>query len=115
VKKPAGLLPENFVSLILNGEIRLENVTADLEDRLRVLGARRVVEGGETWSIPYETDEELAKLFAQLNQLKVLFVDQPAGWPPAAIFRDLRKRGLIGGSFKTVSWRGPGKWFVRAS
>jgi hypothetical protein len=74
-----------------------------------------VKEEGETWTIPYETDEELAKLLDRLNRLKTLFVDQPAGWPPAAIFRDLRKRGLVHGSFKTVSWRGRSKWFVRTS
>jgi hypothetical protein len=107
------LFPHNFVSLILNGSIRIEHVAAVLEEALSGLGGQSVIEGGEIWTIPYQGDEHLAKLLDQLNRLGVLFVDQPAGWPPAAIFRDLRKKGLLHGSFRRVSWKGPGKWLVR--
>lgn len=107
------LFPQNFVSLILDEEVQIEHVTADIEGELSTLGGHSVIEGGEIWIIPCQGDEHLAKLLDHLNRLGALFVDQPAGWPPAAIFRDLRKRGLLRGSFKTVSWTGPGKWFTR--
>ena len=113
MRNPQPLFPQTYVSLILNAKIRIERVASDIEGELTKLGDQSVIEGGEIWTVPYHGDEHLAKLLDQLNRLGVLFVDHPAGWPPAAIFRDLRKRGLLRGSFKTVSWTGPGKWFTR--
>ena len=106
--------PRDFVSLILNGTIRIEAVTAALADELLRLGGRRFIEGGEVWSLPYESEEALARLLDHLNRRGVLFEGQPAGWPPSAIFEDLRDKNLLSGSFREVTWTGPGTWFIRS-
>jgi len=72
-----------------------------------------VIAGGETWIIPYQGQEELAKLLDQLNRIGVLFAGGCAGWQPSAIFEDLRRKGLLHGSFKEVASTRPGKWFIR--
>lgn len=106
--------PRDFVSLVLNGTIRIEAVTTLLADELLRLGGQRFTEGGEVWSLPYDGEGELAGLLDHLNRLGVLFEGQPAGWPPSAIFEDLRDKNLLSGSFREVTWSGSGKWFVRS-
>ena len=103
------LFPKNYVSLIQDGKIRIETVTAAIEHELLSLGGQSVIEGGEIWIIPFEGTEALAKVLDQLNRIGVMFVGQPAGWPPAEIFDDLRTKGLIHGTFKEVTWTGPGR------
>lgn len=49
----------------------------------------------------------------QLNRIGVLFAGGSDGWPPSAIFEDLRGKGLLRGPFKEVASTGPGKWFIR--
>jgi len=109
----AKTVPAN-VSLILGDIIRLENVADDLIDALKDLGAKESIVHDEVfWVIPFGDNNDLAEKLQQLNKLGVLFVGEPAGWPPAAIFEALRERKLVNGSFKEISWTGPGKWFVR--
>jgi hypothetical protein len=106
-------VPAN-VSLILRDTIRLENVTKDLIDSLKDLGAKESIVNDEVfWIIPFGDDNDLAQDLQFLNKLGVLFAGEPSGWAPAAIFEDLRERKLLDGSFKEISWTGPGKWFVR--
>lgn len=107
-------LPENYVSLILGGKIRLEHVTEDLEGLIVEMGGKQeVIENRPVWVLNYESDQQLAQLSERLNKEGVLFAGGPAGWPPAEIFDDLRMKGLLHGSFKEVTWTGPGKWFIR--
>ena len=106
-------VPAN-VSLILLDTIRLENVTNDLIDSLKDLGAKESTVNDELfWIMPFGDDNDLAKKLQLLNKLRVVFAGEPSGWAQAAIFEDLRERKLLHGSFKEISWTGPGKWFVR--
>jgi hypothetical protein len=57
----------------------------------------------------FANDEELVALLTRLIGEGYLFVDQPAGWPPAAILRDLRSKGQLNLKFKTITWAGPGE------
>jgi hypothetical protein len=66
-------VPAN-VSLILLDTIRLENVTNDLIDSLKDLGAKEsTVNDGLFWIIPFGDDNDLAKKLQLLNKLGVLF------------------------------------------
>ncbi len=56
----------------------------------------------------FKNDEELASLLTRLIGEGYMFVDQPAGWPPAEVLRDLRSKGLLDLDFKTITWAGPG-------
>jgi len=55
--------------------------------------------------VPYDSKQSLAAAFTALQQLGVPVGDELAGWPPAAVFQQLRSEGLVTGSIKTVSWR----------
>ena len=107
-------MPPPNVSLISTDTIRIENVSNNLLDSLKNLGAKEnTINNEAVWSIHFGDDNDLAEKLQQLNKLGVLFAGEPSGWPPAAIFEDLRERKLVDGSFKEISWTGPGKWFVR--
>ena len=107
-------MPPPNVSLISTDTIRIENVSDNLLDSLKNLGAKESTTNNEAvWIIHFGDDNDLAEKLQLLNQLGVLFAGEPSGWPPAAIFEDLRERKLVDGSFNEISWTGPGKWFVR--
>lgn len=36
---------------------------------------------------------------------KFFFADELTGWPPAAVFQQLREESLVSGVVLTVSWR----------
>jgi len=59
--------------------------------------------------IPYSSKQGLAAALTSLQQLGIPFGHEPAGWPPAAVFQQLRSEGLVTGSIKTVCWRSPSK------
>jgi hypothetical protein len=102
------------VSLISTDTIRIEDVSNNLLDSLKNLGAiESAIYNEAVWIIHFSDDNDLAEKLQLLNRLGVLFVGEPSGWPPAAIFEDLRERKLVDGNFKEISWTGSGKWLVR--
>jgi hypothetical protein len=107
--------PENYVSLILDRQIRVDNVTPHLANHLRALGGHTMTVGGETvWILESADDQVLGELVGRLRDLGVLFVGVDfGGWPPADVFRDLRDKGLVQGEFQEVLWHRPGSWFIR--
>lgn len=105
--------PENYVDLIQDSQIRIENVTPSLRAELVRLGAYRQDSDIEvTWLLSFDTEVQLADLLSQLRDLGILFVGGPAGWPPAEIFRELREKGAIQGNFTEVIWYGPNRWHI---
>jgi hypothetical protein len=108
--------PNNYVSLILKEKIRVKRVSKNNIDELKILGGYiESISGDICWIIPASGKTELGKLLARLRDLGFLFADEPGGWPPAAIFRDLRGRGYVDGDFQAVTWHGPGKWRIYKS
>jgi hypothetical protein len=107
-------LPPNVVSLILNKTIRLEIISNDLVDSIKLLGAQESnLDDKIVWVITFQDNYELARKLQELNKLGVLFVGQPSGWPPAEIFADLREKNLLEGTFNEITWIGKGKWVIR--
>lgn len=64
-------------------------------------------------TVPFTHQSELADLLAALRDCGVGLGDEPAGWPPAAVFDNLRSKGLLSGKFKALSFQGDGKWAIR--
>lgn len=88
-------------------------MSSQVIDAVKEFGAfQKEIAGQPVWLINYADDEELAKKLHELNSLGFLFVGEPAGWPPAAVFDHIRKKGLLNDKFKEVRWRGPGDWFI---
>ena len=62
--------------------------------------------------ISFESDQELASIFASLRDAGVAFVHVPHGWPPAAEFERLREKGLLSGSYTSITWTDPDRYLV---
>ena len=111
---PRSERPDNYISQILGKQMQLKSATEELEGTLIRLGGRRTsIEGRPAWVLDFEGESQLASLLAVLNGEGVLLAGGPAGWPPAEILADLRDKGLFQGSFREVTWTGPGKWIIR--
>ncbi len=105
--------PENYVSVVLDDRVRVEGVTLEVARELERLGAKaKMVRNGAVWELEFRDFEELGALLGQLRDLGILFSDAPDGWPPAAVFEDLRDQRLVTGSFNAVIWSGPLQWSV---
>jgi len=75
-----------YVALIQNGKIHLST-----DDEPHV----------------YTNDTELVRKVMALISEGFAFVDQPSGWPPAAVLTDLQEKGLLDSTFTAITWRGP--------
>lgn len=109
--------PVNYIRHIQNGKVVIANVTVDLIADLTALEAEISLDPRNdfqqaTMFVAPNTDEELAKLLMRLRDLNLLFVDSPAGWPPAAVFQDLRDKGQVSGEIQVVTWHGKGQWMT---
>jgi len=87
---------------------------AELPGRqLRLLGGRRNWIVWSYWTFTAKDEVALAKLLEALRDLGVVFLGAgPPGWTPGEVFEDLRKRQLVHGTFRSITWRGPGAWEI---
>lgn len=102
-EQPSLGLIVNFVSAILSESVKVA-VAEPSPPELQALGAS--VNDGVA-NIPFTSKSELATTLTALQGAGFLFADEPAGWPPAAVFQQLRDESLVSGSIRTVSWTGP--------
>jgi len=58
----------------------------------------------------YLNDAELVHIVRRLIDSGFAFVDEPAGWPPAEVLRQLQARCLLRQSFTAITWTAPGKY-----
>ena len=100
---------ERMVEHIQDGVIRMTCHGPGDEAAIAALGAKRSGVMRTRWEVAYGTDEELAHALGRLRDAGFAFAGGQAGWPPAAIFEQLRARGLVEGPFTEVTWLGPGK------
>jgi len=105
--------PENLVLDIQNHKIYLKNLSNQiLEAVMRFGGFQKEIAGQLVWLINYADDLDLSHKLLELNRFGFLFVGEPAGWPPAEVFDNLRKKGLLNEKFKEIRWRGPNDWYI---
>ena len=81
-----------YVSLIQNGRVHTS--------------------GEQVSQFEFTNDVELASVVARLIDEGFAFVDEPAGWPPAEVLRELNEKGILNRSFKAVTWTGPGMFRI---
>ena len=98
--------PMDYVEVVLKDNVRIVCETSSLRDQLVSFGA----EGATTTLVLSTPSKELlASTMQKLQSLGFYFADQPTGWPPAAVFQQLRDEGMVSGVVNNVSWAGPGK------
>ena len=95
---------KSFVAAVLPNCVAVEPV--GLAEKLSDIPFERE---GETTRLRYSSEPELASLMARLRSLHIPFVAVGPGWHPAAVFEDLRRRGLVSGRIATIVWSGPGE------
>jgi hypothetical protein len=72
----------------------------------RSFNGRRIDD--HTIEITISSRDELPVLLERLRDAGVAFVGGSSGWPPAAVFEDLRDRGLVSGLYEEIVFRAPG-------
>ncbi|WP_115043109.1 MULTISPECIES: hypothetical protein [Xanthomonas] len=92
----------NHVSAVLDQHVHVICDSA-LRQRLLMRGSSMQ----DRISLSFKGSEELAEILSLLQSLQIPFADAPAGWPPAAVFAQLRDRGLVQGTITTVAWVAP--------
>ena len=102
----------DYVEAVLTDSVRICCAPGPLLSDLLALGATASNRGAE---IAFNSKQALATVLAQLQKLQVPFADALAGWPPAAVFAELRDEGLVHGSITAVSWSSPEKTVLRAA
>lgn len=91
----------NYVSAIFNESVRIVT-SGPIPPDIEVLAAN--LNSGEA-HLPFSSKQNLAEVLTALQRAKFFFSDEPAGWPPAAVFQQLREESLVSGKVLTVSWK----------
>jgi hypothetical protein len=102
----------DHVEAVLIDSVHICCSPSPLLSELLALGATASSRGAD---IPFDSKQTLAAVLSQLQRLQVPFADAASGWPPAAIFAQLRDEGLVHGSITAVSWSSPGQPVLRAA
>jgi len=68
------------------------------------MGAKAHMLARAKLTFTYKSNDQLAEILAGLRDLSFCFVGGGSGWPPAAVFENLREKGLVVGKFLEVVW-----------
>ena len=96
----------DYVEAVLADSVRIKCSAGPLLSELLTLGAAASADGV---SLPFDSRQALATALSQLQRLQFPFGDAPSGWPPAAVFAQLRDEGMVHGSITAVLWSSPGQ------
>ena len=98
----------DYVEAVLTNVVQISCTSQRLRDLLLSNGA---IADNDTFHLrlTFDSKHQLASILSQLQGLDFPFSNQPAGWPPAAVFLQLRDDHLVQGSIKTIVWHGPQK------
>jgi len=93
----------NYVTMVHSNSVAMKT-SEPLGAEILALGARI---DGDIVHLPFRSKAELAAALTALQCAGFFFADEPAGWPPAAVFQRLRDEKLVEGAIRTISWAGP--------
>jgi len=93
----------SHVRAIVGDEVRIETSEPAHGQLLRELGARRSFVGGY-FTLLCQDPVSLMEALLALRDAGFAFAAAPHGWPPAAIFEQMRDDGLVDGPFLEITW-----------
>lgn len=99
-----------YVSSAAGESIRLTVVDEAINRLLLALGFTPE-KGSAQYELRVPGEQEKARIFDQLRALDVCFSGGKE-WCPAEVFEYLRDKGILSGSFKKISWRGPNDYHI---
>lgn len=106
-------IPQNFVGAIVGRRVSLRNMSSQMIETVKGMGAFQIPAGTEmVWVFECVDDDELVQTLQELNRLGFLFAGGPSGWPAADMFALLLERKKLSARFKEITWRGPGDWYI---
>ena len=97
----------DFVASIDDYRISGIAVTSLRKEVIKQAGGKFRLFGKGNWSLTCHSEDELAKLIGILRDAGFAMVGGVSGWPPAAVFEDLRRKGKLAGEFTEMVWRSP--------
>jgi hypothetical protein len=98
-------IAHNFVEWIGDEKVRVCLVDGSGADTVLKLGGKFSLLSRAKAKLHYRTDAELHRILQKLRDDGFAFVGGPAGWPPAAVFEDLRVKGKVSGDFLEIVWQ----------
>lgn len=101
---------QTYVNAVVRDEIRIKYVPEDLQKSLLDIGARKHSDE-DCWVLCGNDKKELAGYFAMLRDVGIAF-STGKEWNPSELFEYYRELGLLNGTYKKISWYGPGDWRV---
>jgi hypothetical protein len=105
--------PQNLVANIVGKRIYLENLSDQIINIVKRMGAFQMAYGADLiWLIECAGEDELVKTLLELNRLGFIFIGGHSGYPAADMFAFLLKRNKLSATFKEILSRGPGDWFI---
>lgn len=105
--------PQNLVSNIVGKKIYLEDMSKQIIDTVKRIGAFQMAYADKlVWLIECADEDELIGKLQELNRLGFIFEGGHSGYPPSDVFSLLLEKRNLSVKFKEVRWRGPGDWFI---
>jgi hypothetical protein len=103
-------LVKAFVTKADANVVRIKLLDSSFQSELSNLGF--VFDSGlSEYTFSVTGNQEKAELFDKLRALDAGF-SSGKEWCPAEVFEYLRETGLLTGSFKKISWNGPGDYHL---
>ncbi|MEI7929394.1 MAG: hypothetical protein WCH40_12655 [Verrucomicrobiales bacterium] len=101
--------PISFVDKITATDISVVCRDGFAAKQVKALGGKRSIFKPRTWKIHFNSQAELASVLSALRDARVAMAGALAGWPPAAVFEQLREEGKLSGKFTEIVWSRPGE------
>jgi hypothetical protein len=64
------------------------------------------------WYVLFGSRDHLPDLLMKLRDKGLAFLNEPKGWPPAAIFEKLHHEGKVTGDYATITFFAPGAYQI---
>ncbi|MBK7448200.1 MAG: hypothetical protein IPJ47_01760 [Anaerolineales bacterium] len=106
-------IPENLVANIVDKTFFLDNISENMIDTTKSMGANEKAYGAKlVWLIECADSGELVKKLIELHQLGFIFKGGNSGYSAGDMFALLLEKRGLSVKFKEIWSRGPGDWFI---
>jgi len=99
-----------YVSDIQSDRVLIRCIDSNLREPDVLFGALPSWRETGLWYVPLESKADLPSLLMRLRDNGLPFLDEPKGWPPAAIVAKLIEEGKIPGDYKIITFTGGGNY-----
>jgi hypothetical protein len=99
----------SFVESVSDSDVVVVCRNPATENQLKVMGGKQTLLPPRKWKIPYASEEQLASVLSTLRDAQIAMAGSLEGWPPSAVFQQLRDNGKLAGKFTEIMWSKPEK------